>query len=201
MAIGPKSTRDQVLLIIAMLGVGLGGVYYQYVYSPRSETLVSERERVESLEKANAKARAELAQGSVKALKEEAAAFARNLDLMRRLVPTSNEVPALLEQVSTAGRRVGLDLASVQPEPVIEGDQFDTYRYRIAVVGSYHALAEFLANIGSLPRIIAPINVTIVPLANQAAGRSTRPGEAKLDCRFEIQTYVAKSAPAAGRKS
>jgi type IV pilus assembly protein PilO len=206
MAIGPKNKRDQLLLIVAMLSLGLAGVYWQYVYSPRGTDLTTERERVESLERANAKARTELARGSVKDLQVEAAAYARNLELMRQLVPTSNEVPALLEQVSTAGRRVGLDLSSVQPEPVVEGDQFDTYRYKLAVIGDYHALAEFLANIGSLPRIIAPINVSVVPFTGQATGPTQRAGAAKLDCRFEIQTYVAKTAPraassAAGRKS
>ena len=206
MALLPKSQRDQALLIVVLLSLGLSGVYWQYVYSPRSEELDTQRSRVESLEAANAKARRELAHGTVAELKAEAASYSRNLDLMRQLVPTSNEVPLLLEQVSTAARRAGLELASVQPEPVIEGEEFDTYRYKLAVVGSYHALAEFLANIGSLPRIIAPINVAVVPLANQSAGPAARPGAAKLDCRFEIQTYVAKTAPraaqsAAGRKS
>lgn len=203
MALLPKSQRDQSLLFVVILAMGLAGVYWQYVYSPRAEELDARRQRVESLEAANEKARRELAHGTVKELQAEAAAFARNLDVMRQLVPTGNEVPLLLEQVSTAARRAGLDLASVQPEPVIEGEQFDTYRYRIAVIGSYHALAEFLANVGSLTRIMAPVNVALSPSTGMAGPRA-RPGEAKIDCRLEIQTYVARTAPraqAAGRKS
>jgi len=38
---------------------------------------------------------------------------------MRSLVPAGNEVPALLEQVSTAARRVGLEINYIEPEPVI----------------------------------------------------------------------------------
>src|SRR5207302_234032 len=123
MAIGPKSQRDQTMLVIAMLAVLLALPYWYYVYSPKRDELNDQRDRVEALEKANAKAKTEVSQGSVKRLEAEAAVFQRNLELMRQLVPTGNEVPALLEQVSTAARRVGLDIGSVQPEPVIEGDQ------------------------------------------------------------------------------
>ena len=51
----------------------------------------------------------------------------------------------------------------MQPDGVVNGDQFDTYRYKLAVTGPYHQVAEFLANIGSLPRIVAPINVALSP--------------------------------------
>jgi len=106
-------------------------------------------------------------------------------------------VPALLEQVSTAARRVGLDIATVEPQPVIEGDQFDTYRYKLAVTGGYHALGEFLSNVGSLTRIIAPVNLALAP--SPARGKTLSTG---LDARFEVQTYVTKAARAArGGKS
>ncbi|MEO6446376.1 MAG: type 4a pilus biogenesis protein PilO, partial [Gemmatimonadaceae bacterium] len=129
-------------------------------------------------------------------IKAEAEHHARDLEVMRQLVPTGNEVPALLEQVSTAARRVGLDISTVEPSPVIEGDQFDTYRYKIAVTGSYHAVAEFLTNVGSLTRIIAPVNLALSPSTNPntAAVRQRAAGAAAIDSRFEIQTYVARTA-------
>ena len=67
---------------------------------------------------------------------------------MRQLVPTANEVPALLEQVSTAARQTGLDISGVTPLGVIPGDVFDTYRYRVGVTGSYHRISQFLNNVG-----------------------------------------------------
>jgi type IV pilus assembly protein PilO len=112
---------------------------------------------------------------------------------MRQLVPTSNEVPALLEQVSTAARRVDLDINTVTPEPVIEGDQFDTYRYKLTVIGGFHPLAEFLTNVGSLTRIVAPVNLDLEPANGQEASnvRGKR-GQSVLTSKFEIQTYVAR---------
>ncbi|MBK6489713.1 MAG: type 4a pilus biogenesis protein PilO [Gemmatimonadetes bacterium] len=204
MAFPPKSPREQVMLLASVVALSLVGLYYNYVYSPKVEQLTSVAERVDTLESRNMRARAELAKGNVEALKAEAEMHARDLEVMRQLVPTGNEVPALLEQVSTAARRVGLDLATVQPEPVIEGDQFDTYRYKISVTGGYHAVAEFLTNVGSLTRIIAPVNVALTPAANPngSNGRARPAGASALDTKFEIQTYVARTATnAKGGKS
>lgn len=203
MAFPPKSQREQVMLLVTIIALSLVGLYWNYVYSPKGEELTQLVERVETLESRNNKARAELATGNIEALKAEAESHARDLEVMRQLVPTGNEVPALLEQVSTAARRVGLDLSSVEPSPVIEGDQFDTYRYKIAVTGSYHAVAEFLTNVGSLTRIIAPVNLALAPSANpmSAAARNRSTGASALDTKFEIQTYVTKTTAPRGGKS
>jgi type IV pilus assembly protein PilO len=193
MALGPKTQREQVLVAIGFVAVLLILPYWYYVYNPKSITLAELSSRVERLETANEKARTESKRGSVERLRQEAVAYQKNLEVMRQLVPTSNEVAPLLEQVSTAARRVGLDLAAVEPVPVIEGEQFDTYRYKVTVIGGYHALTEFLTNVGSLTRIIAPINLTMAPPQNERfAPGARRSSESKLECKFEIQTYVAK---------
>ena len=203
MAFPPKSQREQAMLLVSIVALALVGLYWTYVYSPKGTEIVTMTERVDTLESRNQRARAELKTGNVEALKAEAARHARDLEVMRQLVPTGNEVPALLEQVSTAARRVGLDLATVQPEPVIEGDQFDTYRYKITVTGGYHNVAELLTNVGSLTLIIAPVNLALTPATSSVSGARSRPmGGSALDTKFEIQTYVAKtSASAKGGKS
>jgi Tfp pilus assembly protein PilO len=67
----------------------------------------------------------------------------------------------------------------------------------MAVTGSYHRIGRFLSNVGSLTRIIAPMNLSLLPTARDQRTLRIRPGEAVLDASFEIQTYVAKtSAPA-----
>ena len=210
MALLPKSQRDQVMVLLVIVAVALVGLYYAYVYSPKAGALTDLQAHVDSLDTSNQRAKAELAKGNVEELRAEAAKLQANLEVMRQLVPTSNEVPALLEQVSTAARRVGLDLATVKPQPVIEGEQFDTYRYQVAVIGDYHALGEFLANVGSLTRIVAPVNLALSPLAAGGAvdqrKKALKQNNSVLDSRFELQTYVAKTAaprpaPAGGSKS
>lgn len=198
MGLLPKTKRDQAMMLVTVISLALVGVYYQYVWTPKGNALITMRERVDTLESRNTRARREMATGSIDALKEQALAAQRDLDIMRQLVPTSNEVPALLEQVSTAARRAGLDLAGVEPQPVIEGDQFDTHKYKVTLMASYHQLAEFLTNVGGLTRIVAPVNLTLAPSTNQTVQKRMRVDGALIDSKFEIQTYVAKTAPPAG---
>src|SRR5579862_8513807 len=190
----PKSPRD--LAYMALCVVFFGGIFafYSTVYSPKESELAAVQSHIGQLEQNNQRAKAELAKGSVNDLRAQALRYQQNLQLMRQLVPTTNEVPALIEQVSTAARRVNLELDGIDPEPVISGDQFDTYRYQISVIGDYHALAAFLTNVGSLTRIVAPVNLQLAPVSATDAARSHIQGRNKavLSSKFEIQTYVAK---------
>ncbi|HYN79942.1 MAG TPA: type 4a pilus biogenesis protein PilO [Gemmatimonadaceae bacterium] len=201
MAIGANlSKRDQMLISAAVLSVALAGAYAYFLYLPKRDALAAIEQHVDVLEARNAKVRSEVTAGSLAKMRAEAVQFAAELAVLRQVVPTTNEVPALLENVSTAARRVGLDLASVEPMPVLVGEQFDTYRYKLSVTGSYHDIAAFLTNVGSLNRIIAPVALTLKPLAPQEKGkiRIQKKDELLLDSDFQIQTYIAHTADSTG---
>lgn len=195
MGLLPTNQRDQGMIAVGIISLMLAAAFYSYVYSPKSEELSKIEERVTALETANDKAKVEVARGrDSKELRAQAEMYKQNLELMRQLVPTGNEVPALLEQVSTAARRVGLDIGAVEPEPVIPGDEFDTYRYKISIVGGYNDVGEFLTNVGSLTRIVAPVNLKLAPSTNAEAIRTkTHGNQSVLQSDFEMQTYVAKT--------
>ncbi|MGQ0540152.1 MAG: type 4a pilus biogenesis protein PilO [Gemmatimonadaceae bacterium] len=194
MGLLPKNQRDQAMMLVTIASLALVGLYYQYVWSPERGNLTTLAERVDTLEARNARARYEMSRGSMDSLRAQAEAAQQDLDIMRQLVPTSYEVPLLLEQVSTAARRAGLDLSGVEPQPVVEGQVFDTHKYKISLIGSYHQLAEFLTNVGSLTRIVAPVNLALAPSTNTTVQKRVRVQGALIDSKFEIQTYVAKSA-------
>jgi type IV pilus assembly protein PilO len=180
-------------MLIAVVGaLGIGYLYYDFLWKPKSAELDLLRARVDTLEVQNEAARRDIARGTAGKVREEAEQLRRLLAVMRQLVPTANEVPALLEQVSTAARQSGLDISSVNPLGVVPGDVFDTYRYRVNVTGSYHRISQFLNNVGSLTRIVAPMNLQLSPTARTSVTR--RSTESALDANFEIQTYVAKTA-------
>ena len=194
MAIDFKNQRNQLMLVAIIASLGAGYLYWDYVYSPKQEELTAMEQRVTTIEDLNRKAKQDVASGNVQKLKDENAALMAQLQVMHQLVPTGNEVPVLLDQVSTAARRVGLDLADVAPQPVTNGEQFDIYRYRIGLAGDYHTIGQFLANVGSMSRIVVPINLTLQGAARPARAR---PDRAHLDARMEIQTFVSKVNPGA----
>jgi len=198
MAIGANMTqREQAFVGAGFVAVLAAVAFWYFIFSPRQKTISALATHVDSVEAANRQARVDLARGTATQLQTEAASYEHNLRLMRELVPTSNEVPALLEEVSTAARQVGLDIASVEPQPVVRGDQFDTYRYKVSVMGGYHPIAEFLTNVGSLDRIIAPVGLTLKPYTGTRPGtsQSQNPAQATLEADFQIQTYVARTTP------
>jgi type IV pilus assembly protein PilO len=202
MALAPINQRDQVKLLIGFAGIALAVLYWMYPYAAKDEQLALDESHITTIEEANQRAAREFAGGSIETLRTQAAENRSALTVMRRLVPTGNEVPALLEEVSTAARRAGLDVGGVVPEPVIVGDRFDTYRYTVTIIGGYHQFGEFLANVGSLPRIVAPVNFSI---ASGAPG-TYRPGQVRtsekgaLASTITLQTYVEKTTPAAKAK-
>src|SRR6476661_5084 len=195
MAIGANMTkREQTLAALGLAAVLLLGAYWYFLYKPKAAELAVTQAHVDSLDVRNQQARADIAQGSLQKLRAQSAEYDQSLKVMRQLVPRSNEVPALLEDISTAARRVGLDLATVEPMPVLPGEQFDTYRYKLAVTGGYHPVGQFLSNVGSLNRIIAPVTMAIRlhPIADKTKAR-VKKGESLIDTEFQVQTYVART--------
>ena len=196
MALLPTTQRDQIKLVIGFAAVALAVAYYVYPYTSREEQLTADTQRVAELDEANQKAAREFAKGSIDQLRVQAAENRSALVVMRRLVPTSNEVPALLEEVSTAARRAGLDVGGVTPEPVIAGDKYDTYRYTVTIIGGYHQFGAFLANVGSLARVVAPVNFSIIATRPGAAPAVKSADKNALASTITLQTYVERTAPA-----
>ena len=197
MAIGANMTkREQMWGGIGIAAIVLLGAYWYFLYKPKAAELAVTQAHVDSLEKRNQQAKADIATGSLQKLRAQSAEYEQSLKVMRQLVPRSNEVPALLEDISTAARRVGLDLATVEPMPVLPGEQFDTYRYKLAVTGGYHPVGQFLSNVGSLNRIIAPLSMAIKlhPIADKTKARLKK-GESLVDTEFQVQTYVVRTVP------
>src|SRR6202008_3124374 len=157
---------------IGVAAVLLLAAYWYFLYRPKAAEMAVTSAHVDSLDKRNQQAKADIAQGSLQKLRAQATEYDQSLKVMRQLVPRSNEVPAL------------------------PGEQFDTYRYKLGVTGAYPPVGQFLSNVGSLNRIIAPVTMTISlhPVADKTKARIKK-GESLIDTQFQVQTYVARSTP------
>ena len=155
------------------------------------EQIVAVRDTIGRLEAATDSAKKELARGSVADVRKRLESYRSNLLLLRRLVPERNEVPNLLDDISTRSKIRGVTLSQVVPQPVEPGPApFDTYTYNMSVIGKYDQIGQFMADVASLQRIIVPYNVSVAaanPTSAKALGDSTG---ALLEARFQIRTYV-----------
>jgi type IV pilus assembly protein PilO len=155
------------------------------------ERIVAVRDTISRFEAATDSAKKELARGSVADVRKRLESYRSNLMLLRRLVPERNEVPNLLDDISTRSKIRGVTLSQVVPQPVEPGPApFDTYTYNMSVIGKYDQIGQFMADVASLQRIIVPYNLSVAAAnatSAKALGDSTG---SLLEARFQIRTYV-----------
>src|SRR5260370_16052096 len=155
MALGlPTDRGSQVLLLLVRGGAAGGYFFWRKVHEPQATRIDAAHAEIDSLQAIVDKAKRDLASGTVEDLRRKGDEYRSNLQLMRRLVPEHNEVPKLMDDISTKAKVRGLTLGKFQPAPAEVGQPFDTYRYRLEIYGHYDHIGEFLAHGASLPRLI-----------------------------------------------
>ncbi len=195
MAFGlPTDPRGQRLFFIGFLGIAAAGGYWYGLFEPKRVEIHEIRVRLDTVDSLNKLAKAEIAKGNTKEINATTDRSRADLAKLRTLVPVGAEVSALIDQISNSARRANLDIGTVEPMPVIEGELFDTHRYRMRLTGPYHDIATVLANIGSLPRIVSPVNLQLtIPTLGPTV--KVVPGKQTLVATFELQTAVVRTAP------
>ncbi len=146
---------------------------------------------LDSLRAAVDTARADLAQGTVEALRETVDRFESALGIMRELVPTENEVTSLIDSVATQAQLRGVEILSIQPQATGFSGSFQVFRYQFVVTGPYDEIGEFLGDIASLRRVMVPYDVAL-QLARPAdlAGFLVQRDRTYLRVTFMVRTFV-----------
>ena len=196
-----KATPVLALLLAAIVGycaytgtviqlVGLKGL------AAGKAQVAAVRDTIGQFEAATDSAKKELARGSVADVRKRLENYRSSLLLLRRLVPERNEVPNLLDDISTRSKIRGVTLSQVVPQPVESGPSpFDTYSYQMSVIGRYDQIGQFMADVASLQRIIVPYNVSIVAANLTSAKALGDTTGSLLEARFQVRTYVKSPTP------
>lgn len=184
MALLPEDQATQYRLLGIILLAGLGAAFWMYVYQPRAQVVQERQERLESLE--TWVDQANDASGQIESLRRELDNSQRQLEALRRLIPSRSEVATLYETVATESEAQGLQLLSVtprqaQPDSASGLSQRD---WEMSVRGGYHQAAAFITRVASLDRLVRPRVQSIQP-QDQA---DTEMQEVRVDLR--LVTYV-----------
>ena len=167
----------------------------------RKDQIVAIKDTISRLDAATDSAKKELAKGTVEDLRKRLDTYRGSLALLRRLVPERNEVPNLLDDISTRSKIRGVTLSQVVPLPVEPGPApFNTYKYNMSVIGHYDAIGAFLADVSSLQRIIVPYDLSVAAANTNAAKALNDTSGSLLEAKFQVRTFV-KSASAEGEAS
>ena len=195
----PRNTSLLAILLAGLVGyAGYTGDILSFVgihgVKERQAQVTALADTAAMLQASVDSAKREMAKGSVEDVRKRAEEYRSTLTVLRQFVPEQNEVPNLLDDISTRAKVRGVNLAAVVPQPVEAGPApFDTYRYDMSVIGRYDQIGAFLADVAGLRRIIVPMNVklTAADLTKaKALGDTTK---AMLEAKFTVRTFV-KSA-------
>ena len=200
MAFGiPQDQRSRTMFLLVVIAVLGGYLFWTKLHVPQSEEIATANQESDSLEKIVEAAKRDLATGSTADLQRRVESYQGSLELMRRLVPDKNEVPTLIDDISTKAKVRGVTLGKIQPLTPEPGSPFDTYRYRLEVYGHYDQLGEYLADIASLPRIVVPQDVTLSSASPAAQKLLADTAGALLLAEFSIRTFVKAAGTATPR--
>src|SRR6478672_10204885 len=196
---GQKTTPLLAMLLAGLVGyIAYSGAVIQVLgikgLAGTRERIVAMRDSVTRFEAATDSAKRELAKGTVADVRKRLETYRASLVLLRRLVPERNEVPNLLDDISTRSKIRGVTLSQVVPQPVEPGPApFDTYKYNMSVIGHYDAIGQFLADVSSLQRIIVPYDLSVTAAQQNAAKALNDTSGSLLEAKFQVRTFV-KSA-------
>lgn len=191
----PKSTPVMLTVIALLVGyVGYTGTGLDMVgmkgLQSRQQRVVLLSDTLTRLQAEIDTAKRDLASGSVEDLRKRVDAYKASLGVLRTLVPEQREVNNLLDDIQIRAKVRGVTFSGFSPVPPEAGPApYDTYSYKLSVIGHYHQVGQFLTDIASLRRIIVPGEV-IIGSANQAQARALGDTTAMLEARFSIKTYV-----------
>src|SRR2546426_10179409 len=188
MALLPQDRQSQVMLLIFVAALAAAYFFWTDWAQPTAAKISAANSETDSLQVIIDKAKQDLASGTVEDLRRKVEQYQALLGVMRRLVPEKNEVPALIDDISTKAKVRGVTIGRIEPQPVEAGPPFDTYRYRLEIIGHYDQLGEVLSDIASLPRIIVPQDVILQAAAQQAQKRLGDTLGALLEAQFGIRT-------------
>lgn len=186
MGLLPQEQSKQIALLVAILALGAGYVFYNYWYSPRVEDVEGLQSRLTQLETLNRQAQVVAARRGPD-LDERLAVYERHVDRLEQLIPDREEVPGLMNSLTMEAQRAGVELTGLSPELPEPGDLYTLQTYDVSVVGDFHNVGRFLTAVASLPRIVTPVDLDL----QRFSGDATRlQMTAPVEAQFRVETYI-----------
>ena len=152
------------LIIILLVVVILYG-FNRYVYTPNQEKLRDKQEEFARLSSALFHVRETVE--NLPKVRAELQSLQEEWAKLETMVPKTEDVTDLIENVSKAERRSGIYIISIEPQPLRTQDLYTENPYRLRLEGSFHSFARFMSALSALSRIInvSEIKLTVNPNA------------------------------------
>ena len=178
-----------VLLIALIIGLG----WYLFVKDRRLTLQAEEATEVQLREEFQGK------QGraaNLEPLKQQLAQMEVMLQQMLRQLPSKNEMPDLIVDISQTALAAGINNELFQPGAESQREFYAEKPIQLRMVGSYHQFGAFVSGVASLPRVVI-MTMHDIQLKPRGAGDTTL----VLEGTVKTYRYLDEDEEAAGAGS
>ena len=144
----PKAIR---LAVVTGFLIAISVAYWQLFFRP-IQTERNEMAKAQELQRNLNNARA--VASNIPAVESEIEGMERDLELALKQLPNRKQFEDLLQDISTAGKKVGVAIKSIDRDKEVPRDFYAEVPFQLEIEGSYHDLARFFEMVASLPRIV-----------------------------------------------
>lgn len=190
-----KDTKNQMIVLGALVFILGGYFWYSLVFSPNTEMIesrISEHERIlRDLSAVEMKAK------SFDALKLEYESLYRQYLKISSLLPDERQLEGFLLQLHQTAVTTDIQVTGLTPAAPVATGFYMTNAFQMEVTGTYHSLGRFFARVANFPFIANVRNVQMEAVPFTGSDAVDHSGRARtLTATFEIDTYFASEANA-----
>jgi len=175
-AIWPREIKIVVGAVCALLVAAI--CYYTIISSKLPLLANANTEETQLRQTFEAKYRVAV---NLKAYEEQLGRIQKDFSSMLKSLPTSNETPGLLDDITFVGTDAGLSFKLLNWQSEIPKEFYTELPIQVEVSGSYHEFGQFASNVANLPRIVTLHDFDI----------SVK--EERLMLRMQAKTYRAEN--------
>jgi len=181
--------RDLVkkVAITVILLVGLGYVGSVYLLGPKRQRLKNLDKEIVSVTSKIDKCKEALKREA--ALKREVAELAKRFEEIKSVLPTEEEIPGLIRQISKLGyyNRVSYTLFKPGKEKVVADEGYAAIGISLEFQASYPQLVSIVRGISGMERVVKPVAMKVVYARKKGVLENP---SLKVKCTLKTYRYV-----------
>jgi len=178
-----------VVLVAVLVAIPVGG--YFLVWDPQYEELSNGREQEDKLKKDYLAKKTQAV--NLDLHKQQLREIDTQFGALLKQLPNKSQMDALLVDINQAGLSRGLQFELFKPAAGEAAREFYTeLPIQVKVVGTYHDMGGFAADVGQLPRIVTLNDISI---------EASKDGNLSMDATARTFRYLDDDEVAAQRKA
>lgn len=144
---------------VLAIALGILGFFYLSVWSEFDKKVVELESNRERLQKQYEEQKA--VADNLPVFQENTRKLEEDLATALKMLPRDKEIPSLLRDIYTLGRKSGVDFRTFEPQRESTKPLYAEIPVKMVIHGTYHEIAVFFDRIGKMSRIVNVSNLDI----------------------------------------